>query len=137
LYHSTASLLPDGSVIVWVSFTVDLYFLIFTYARNRPRSAGSNPNLDVSTTKYATEYRVEVRIRNEHIHTTYMFIYTFRQYFRPPYMAMTRPSYTGTPTKINYRQTFQISVANPGNATTFTGNIDVWISEVSGTDWHL
>jgi len=37
LYHSTASLLPDGSVIV----------------------AGSNPNDDVSQIKWATEYRVE------------------------------------------------------------------------------
>ncbi|KAG8791040.1 hypothetical protein FRC12_010291 [Ceratobasidium sp. 428] len=37
MYHSTASLLPDGCVII----------------------AGSNPNLDVSTQKYPTEYRVE------------------------------------------------------------------------------
>ncbi|KAG8779979.1 hypothetical protein FRC12_023624 [Ceratobasidium sp. 428] len=38
MYHSTVSLLSDGSVII----------------------AGSNPNLDVSTQKYPTEYRVEV-----------------------------------------------------------------------------
>ncbi|KAG8694739.1 hypothetical protein FRC09_009657 [Ceratobasidium sp. 395] len=37
MYHSTASMLPDGCVII----------------------AGSNPNLDVSTQKYPTEYRVE------------------------------------------------------------------------------
>jgi len=77
LYHSTASLLPDGSVIV----------------------AGSNPNADVSTTKYATEYRVE--------------------YFQPPYMSMKRPSYTGKPTQIGYGQKFTLKIANPGNAKTF------------------
>jgi hypothetical protein len=77
LYHSSASLLPDGSVIV----------------------AGSNPNEDVTTTKWATEYRVE--------------------YFQPPYMSMTRPSFTGQPAKINYGQQFVIDVVNPGNALNF------------------
>jgi len=74
LYHSTASLLPDGSVIV----------------------AGSNPNADVTQTKWATEYRVE--------------------YFLPPYMGMTRPSYTGNPAKIDYGQQFTLNVVNSGNA---------------------
>lgn len=37
MYHSTATLLPDGRVMI----------------------AGSNPNADVSNLKYATEYRIE------------------------------------------------------------------------------
>jgi hypothetical protein len=77
LYHSTASLLPDGSVIV----------------------AGSNPNGDVSTVHWATEYRVE--------------------YFRPPYYFMTRPKFTGKPSKVAYGQKFTLSVTNPGNAKNF------------------
>lgn len=64
-------------------------------------SAGSNPNDDVSSTKWPTEYRVE--------------------YFQPPYMSMTRPSYTGPPEKIFYGQQFTLQVANPGNAKKFTG----------------
>jgi len=77
LYHSSASLLPDGSIIV----------------------AGSNPNGDVNTTKWATEYRVE--------------------YFRPPYYFMTRPIFTGQPTKLAYGQTFTLNVKNPGKAKSF------------------
>jgi len=77
LYHSSASLLPDGSVLV----------------------AGSNPNLDVTTTKYATEYRIE--------------------YFRPPYYFMTRPSFTGTPQLVDYGVKFTVKVSNPGNAVHF------------------
>ncbi|KIM76040.1 glyoxal oxidase [Piloderma croceum F 1598] len=81
LYHSTASLLPDGSVLV----------------------AGSNPNADVSTTKYMTQYEVET--------------------FQPPYMSMIRPSYAGTPQNIDYGQIFTVTVSNPGNATAITAAI--------------
>jgi len=81
LYHSTASLLPDGSVIV----------------------AGSNPNADVTTKHWATEYRVE--------------------YFQPPYMTMKRPGYTGKPATIAYGQKFTLKVTNPGNAKTFKAAI--------------
>ncbi|QRW03532.1 glyoxal oxidase [Ceratobasidium sp. AG-Ba] len=38
MYHSVSTLLPSGAVLI----------------------AGSNPNADVSTTKYATEYRIEI-----------------------------------------------------------------------------
>jgi len=55
--------------------------------------AGSNPNGDVSTVRYITEYRVE--------------------YFRPPYYSMPRPSYTGAPSIINYGQEFTIKVSHP------------------------
>jgi len=61
--------------------------------------AGSNPNGDVSTTKYATEYRIES--------------------FQPPYMSTARPGFTGTPAKINYGETFTVTVLNPGNAAAF------------------
>jgi hypothetical protein len=77
LYHSTASLLPDGSVIV----------------------AGSNPNADVTTTTWPTEYRVE--------------------YFQPPYYFMTRPSFTGKPAQVDYGQMFTLQITNPGNAQDF------------------
>jgi hypothetical protein len=66
-------------------------------------SAGSNPNADVTTDQpYSTEYRIE--------------------YFRPPYYFMQRPSFTGTPQKVNYGQVFTVTVSNPGKATTFKGN---------------
>jgi len=82
MYHSSASLLPDGSVVV----------------------AGSNPNADVTTDQpYSTEYRIE--------------------YFRPPYYFMQRPSFTGTPGKVNYAQVFTVTVSNPGKATTFKAAI--------------
>jgi len=74
MYHSTASLLPDGSVII----------------------AGSNPNADVTTKKYATEYRVE--------------------YFRPPYYIQPRPSFTGAPNTVDFGQMFTIKISNPGKA---------------------
>jgi hypothetical protein len=67
-------------------------------------SAGSNPNVDVNTTKWATEYRVE--------------------YFQPPYMSMTRPCYTGKPDKIGYGESFTLKVDNPGHAKDFKGMIN-------------
>jgi hypothetical protein len=45
--------------------------------------------------------------------------------FQPPYMLMTRPSYTGTPQNIDYGQIFMVTVSNPGNATTVTGNLHI------------
>jgi hypothetical protein len=60
MYHSSATLLPDGSV--WIS--------------------GSNPNADVSTKHWATEYRVEI--------------------FYPPYYNKPRPAPTGLPTNLTY-----------------------------------
>jgi len=77
MYHSTATLMPDASVLV----------------------AGSNPNLDVSKIKYATEYRIES--------------------FQPPYMFTARPSFSGAPVKINYQDIFVVTVSNDGNATSF------------------
>ncbi|KAG8712628.1 hypothetical protein FRC08_014291 [Ceratobasidium sp. 394] len=59
LYHSVATLLPDGRVMI----------------------AGSNPNVDVETRKYRTEYQVE--------------------YISPPYMTKTRPAYSGLPATWN------------------------------------
>ncbi|KAJ1307157.1 hypothetical protein OPQ81_001274 [Rhizoctonia solani] len=73
LYHSVASLLPDGRVMI----------------------TGSNPNADVETRKYATEYRVE--------------------YISPPYMTKTRPTYTGLPTTWNYGQNITLNVTLPAS----------------------
>ncbi|CAE6497104.1 unnamed protein product [Rhizoctonia solani] len=71
LYHSVSTLLPDGRVMI----------------------AGSNPNADVSTTKYKTEYQVE--------------------YLNPPYMTKVRPSYTGLPKTWNYGRDITLNVQIP------------------------
>jgi hypothetical protein len=78
LYHSVASLAPSGAIIV----------------------AGSNPNADVSTTKYATEYRLEV--------------------FSPPYMTLPRPTFSGTPTLVGYGQQFALNVTLPAGTAAVT-----------------
>ncbi|KAG8697251.1 hypothetical protein FRC11_000157, partial [Ceratobasidium sp. 423] len=73
LYHSVATLLPDGRVMI----------------------TGSNPNADVETRKYATEYRVE--------------------YISPPYMTKTRPTYSGLPNTWNYGQNITLNVTLPAS----------------------
>ncbi|KAJ7224940.1 hypothetical protein B0H12DRAFT_1149823, partial [Mycena haematopus] len=78
MYHSTASLTPNGTIMI----------------------AGSNPNKDVSTIKYPTEYRLE--------------------FFSPPYMNVARPSYTGLPATINYNVTFNLAVTLPANTMNVT-----------------
>ncbi|KAH7342144.1 glyoxal oxidase N-terminus-domain-containing protein, partial [Rhizoctonia solani] len=78
LYHSVSTLLPDGRVMI----------------------AGSNPNADVSTVKYKTEYQVE--------------------YLNPPYMTKVRPSYTGLPQTWNYGQEINLRVTLPMSMTTPT-----------------
>ncbi|KAJ7753128.1 glyoxal oxidase N-terminus-domain-containing protein [Mycena maculata] len=78
LYHSTATLTPNGTVML----------------------AGSNPNNDVTTVKYPTEYRLE--------------------FFSPPYMNVPRPSYTGLPATINYNVSFNLAVTLPANTTNVT-----------------
>ncbi|CAE6537759.1 unnamed protein product [Rhizoctonia solani] len=71
LYHSVATLLPDGRVMI----------------------AGSNPNFDVTTNKYHTEYQVE--------------------YISPPYMTKTRPTYSGLPATWNYGQNQTLNITMP------------------------
>ncbi|KAJ7257666.1 glyoxal oxidase N-terminus-domain-containing protein [Mycena rebaudengoi] len=78
LYHATASLTPNGTVML----------------------AGSNPNDDVTTVKYQTEYRLE--------------------FYSPPYMNVPRPSYTGLPATINYGTTFNLAVTLPANTANVT-----------------
>ncbi|KAJ7825707.1 glyoxal oxidase N-terminus-domain-containing protein [Mycena leptocephala] len=80
LYHSTASLTPNGTVML----------------------AGSNPNSDVTTVKYPTEYRRVL------------------EFYSPPYMNVARPSYTGLPATINYNVTFNLTVTLPANTTNVT-----------------
>lgn len=71
LYHSSATLLPDGHILV----------------------AGSNPNLDRSTAKYQTEYRVE--------------------HFYPPYMNAMRPVIKNQPEKMMFQQNYEFQVDLP------------------------
>ncbi|KAG9087534.1 hypothetical protein FRC07_012795 [Ceratobasidium sp. 392] len=73
LYHSVATLLPDGRVM----------------------TTGSNPNADVETRKYKTNYQVE--------------------YISPPYMTKTRPTYTSLPATWNYGQQMALTVTMPAS----------------------
>ncbi|GAA6006218.1 hypothetical protein JCM10207_000565 [Rhodosporidiobolus poonsookiae] len=74
LYHSTATLLPDGSV--WV--------------------AGSNPNDGVSKVTYKTHYDVEI--------------------YKPPYVGLSRPSYSGLPKNLLYGKGYTLTVSVPKGA---------------------
>ncbi|KZS97524.1 glyoxal oxidase precursor [Sistotremastrum niveocremeum HHB9708] len=71
LYHSTASFTPMGNVMI----------------------SGSNPNLDVQTRKYATEYRVE--------------------WFNPPFFDLIRPNLSGLPKNILFGQNVNVTVSIP------------------------
>ncbi|BGO88893.1 hypothetical protein NBRC10512_000525 [Rhodotorula toruloides] len=71
LYHSTATLIPDGRI--WV--------------------AGSNPNDNVSKKEYATRYQVEM--------------------LSPPYMSMSRPTFSGQPAKMLYGKQYTLTVSLP------------------------
>ncbi|THV03743.1 hypothetical protein K435DRAFT_817163 [Dendrothele bispora CBS 962.96] len=68
MYHSTATLTPNASILL----------------------AGSNPNTDVETRRYHTEYRLE--------------------WLSPPYMEHTRPTYTGLPVTFDYNSTVTLDV---------------------------
>ncbi|CAE7186371.1 unnamed protein product, partial [Rhizoctonia solani] len=83
LYHSVATLLPDGRVMV----------------------TGSNPNADVETRPYKTEYQVE--------------------YFSPPYTTKTRPTYSGLPATWNFGQNITLTVTMPAtlNPPTISCNL--------------
>ncbi|QRV74666.1 glyoxal oxidase [Ceratobasidium sp. AG-Ba] len=71
MYHSVSTLLPDGRVMI----------------------AGSNPNAEVETRPYKTEYQVE--------------------YISPPYMTKARPSYSGLPATWDYKQQIVLSMTLP------------------------
>jgi hypothetical protein len=79
LYHSVATLTPNGTIMI----------------------AGSNPNLDRSTTTYQTEYRVE--------------------WLWPDYMFVTRPTYTGLPAKIGFGANFNLAITIPAGAVNIQG----------------
>ncbi|KDR81327.1 hypothetical protein GALMADRAFT_136335 [Galerina marginata CBS 339.88] len=104
MYHSTATLTPNGTIMIggfshaFIAFTLcmDLHLSNLTIA-------GSNPNVDVSTTKYATEYRLE--------------------FFSPPYMSQPRPTYTGLPATVNYNVKFDLAVQLPTGVTSVTAVI--------------
>ncbi len=71
LYHSVASLTPSGNIMI----------------------GGSNPNDDVSTAKYPTEFRVE--------------------FLNPPYMSLPRPVMIRPPTQIRFGSAFSVSIRIP------------------------
>lgn len=65
--------------------------------------AGSNPNLDRSEVKYGTEYRVE--------------------WLSPPYMSQERPQLNMVPRRVDFDETFELSVELPD---------DISLSQVKG-----
>jgi hypothetical protein len=70
LYHSVATLVPSGNIMI----------------------AGSNPNKDVSTAKYPTEYRVE--------------------WLSPPYLNdPSRPVISEAPSIANYKEQITVKLA--------------------------
>lgn len=84
MYHSVATLTPNATIMI----------------------TGSNPNLDVTTTKYATEYRVE--------------------WLTPSYLLtnVSRPSYTGLPATVNYNTQFTLQVESLPEGTSSVRGID-------------
>ncbi|KAF8578125.1 copper radical oxidase [Ramaria rubella] len=78
MYHSSATLTPNGTVML----------------------VGSNPNMDVSTIKFPTEYRVE--------------------WLSPSYLDHPRPTYTELPAIISFGTTFTLKVALPSSAISVT-----------------
>ncbi|QRW24733.1 glyoxal oxidase [Rhizoctonia solani] len=78
LYHSVATLVPDGSIMI----------------------AGSNPNLDVSTVKYGTEYRVE--------------------WLKPDYMSLPRPRIVKLPDQIAFMGSFTLDITLTEEANNIT-----------------
>ncbi|KAF5346219.1 hypothetical protein D9758_014380 [Tetrapyrgos nigripes] len=81
LYHSTSSLTPNGTILL----------------------AGSNPNLDVETHPYPTEYRLE--------------------WLSPPYMEKPRPTYTGLPKTFGYNAKITLDVDLPAGAKNVSGKL--------------
>lgn len=79
LYHSVASLTPNGSIII----------------------AGSNPNLDRSNAKFATEYRME--------------------WLMPSYMSMERPTYSGLPSSMEFGKEFALQTTGLSSSSKIQG----------------
>ena len=69
--------------------------------------AGSNPNVDSTTVKYPTEYRVE--------------------WLSPPYLSQPRPTYTGLPATANFNGQFNLQVTLPAGTTGVTGTLIITI----------
>ncbi|KAJ7905128.1 glyoxal oxidase N-terminus-domain-containing protein [Mycena leptocephala] len=74
MYHSVATLLPSGAIMI----------------------GGSNPNDDVSSMTYVSEYRVE--------------------YLYPSYMTKPRPTFSGLPANIGYGSPFALNITVPAGA---------------------
>ena len=88
MYHSTATLLPDGRVLIAGAQQC---------SKNALMRSGSNPNRGVTTVSFPTEYRIE--------------------YISPPYLSMPRPTFSGLPGRLNYGNDVALSVALPSGTT--------------------
>jgi hypothetical protein len=75
--------------------------------------AGSNPNADVTTVKYPTEYRafslfvISACLLKSQLSGV--------EYLSPPYLTKTRPTLSAISTKISYGSTFTIRFTLPAN----------------------
>jgi hypothetical protein len=87
LYHSVSTLTPSGNIMI----------------------AGSNPNLNFTTRKYATEYRVE--------------------FLNPPYMFTARPIMQTPPSKLGFGNsaTFSVTIPSGLDTSTLKGKIPLFI----------
>lgn len=96
LYHSTATLIPDGRIAIM----------------------GSNPNDGVSTKTYRTRYNVEMLSRASLALRAHSCAQTNRAdlVHKPPaapYMSMTRPTFSGQPANMLYKKSYTLSVNLP------------------------
>jgi hypothetical protein len=97
LRHMCRTSLPDGRVMI----------------------TGSNPNGDVETRKYATEYRVEYisPVGNHVIPPSESDSVDIRFRCSQPYMSQVRPTYTGLDATWNYGARMELRVALPPSST--------------------
>ncbi|KAF5372601.1 hypothetical protein D9758_005220 [Tetrapyrgos nigripes] len=90
MYHSTASLTPNGTILL----------------------AGSNPNADVETGGlYPTEYSADGEKEDEVYHDLARL-----EWLSPPYMEKPRPTYTGLPKTFDYNAKITLDVDLPVGA---------------------
>jgi hypothetical protein len=83
LYHSVAMLLPDGTHLLYSSlYRLNSELPILLSPSGSVFIAGSNPNADVTSKKYATEYRSEL--------------------WYPSYFSKTRPMPSGLLSQLSY-----------------------------------
>jgi hypothetical protein len=88
MYHSVATLIPSGEVLI----------------------TGSNPNEDVSSQTYHTEYRVEL--------------------LQPPYMRQSRPTFRWCPDHIIFGRSFKLILTLPKGVNYQTMDMSIVVADL-------